>query len=239
MLNSDETLSFIHRIVQPNIKTILIVIIVFILLLKNLEINVVLIFILILLIFVYHKDIMNTFNEINSSEKRVERIIEDNKRFKKEIHFNEKIQKLLKKLHKYKKYNPNAYEEGYNQLKQFMFIIHDLEKIDIAHPRQYFENAEYHLKQSINHFQSLSISVPEEKLIHGLKYNKYESTKLGSRVGKLCKDLYKHCYHLMFNLSLRLNELWMKDPDIYMNQITMNVGNVEPNEIEDFNWEIY
>lgn len=239
MLNSDETLSFIHRIVQPNIKTILIVIIVFILLLKNLEINVVLIFILILLIFVYHKDIMNTFNEINSSEKRVERIIEDNKRFKKEIHFNEKIQKLLKKLHKYKKYNPNAYEEGYNQLKQFMFIIHDLEKIDIAHPRQYFENAEYHLKQSINHFQSLSISVPEEKLIHGLKYNKYESTKLGSRVGKLCKDLYKHCYHLMFNLSLRLNELWMKDPDIYMNQITMNVGNVGPNEIDDFNWEIY
>jgi len=239
MLNSDETLSFIHRIVQPNIKTILIVIIVFILLLKNLEINVVLIFILILLIFVYHKDIMNTFNEINSSEKRVERIIEDNKRFKKEIHFNEKIQKLLKKLHKYKKYNPNAYEEGYNQLKQFMFIIHDLEKIDIAHPRQYFENAEYHLKQSINHFQSLSISVPEEKLIHGLKYNKYESTKLGSRIGKLCKDLYKHCYHLMFNLSLRLNELWIKDPDIYMNQITMNVGNVGPNEIDDFNWEIY
>ena len=239
MLNSDETLSFIHRIVQPNIKTILIVIIVFILLLKNLEINVVLIFILILLIFVYHKDIMNTFNEINSSEKRVDRIIEDNKRFKKEIHFNEKIQKLLKKLHKYKKYNPNAYEEGYNQLKQFMFIIHDLEKIDIAHPRQYFENAEYHLKQSINHFQSLSISVPEEKLIHGLKYNKYESTKLGSRIGKLCKDLYKHCYHLMFNLSLRLNELWIKDPDIYMNQITMNVGNVGPNEIDDFNWEIY
>lgn len=239
MLNSDETLSFIHRIVQPNIKTILIVIIVFILLLKNLEINVVLIFILILLIFVYHKDIMNTFNEINSSEKRVERIVEDNKRFKKEIHFNEKIQKSLKKLHKYKKYNPNAYEEGYNQLKQFMFIIHDLEKIDIAHPRQYFENAEYHLKQSINHFQSLSISVPEEKLIHSLKYNKYESTKLGSRIGKLCKDLYKHCYHLLFNLSLRLNELWIKDTDIYMNQITMNVGNVEPNEIEDFNWEIY
>lgn len=239
MLNSDETLSFIHRIVQPNIKTILIVIIVFILLLKNLEINVVLIFILILLIFVYHKDIMNTFNEINSSEKRVERIVEDNKRFKKEIHFNEKIQKSLKKLHKYKKYNPNAYEEGYNQLKQFMFIIHDLEKIDIAHPRQYFENAEYHLKQSINHFQSLSISVPEEKLIHSLKYNKYESMKLGSRIGKLCKNLYKHCYHLLFNLSLRLNELWIKDPDIYMNQITMNVGNVEPNEIEDFNWEIY
>lgn len=239
MLSSEQTLSFIHRIVQPNIKTILIVIIVFILILKNLEINFVLILIFVLLVFVYHKDIMNTFNEINSSEKSVERIVEDNKRFKKEIFFDEKISKLIKKLHKYKKYNPNAYNEGYDQFKQFMFIIHDLERIDIAHPKQYFENAEYHLKQSINHFQSLSISVPEEKLIHGLKYNKYESMKLGSRVGKLCKDLYKHCYYLLFNLSLRLNELWIKDPDIYMNQITMNVGNIEPNENNDFHWELY
>ena len=239
MLDSGETLSFIHRIVQPNIKTILIVIIVFILLLKNLEINFVLILIFVLLIFVYHKNIMNTFNEINSSEKKVERIVEDNKRLKKEIHFNEKITKIIKKLHKYKKYNPNAYNEGYNQLKQFMFIIHDLEKIDIAHPRQYFENAEYHFKQSINHFQSISISVPEEKLIHGLKYDKYDSIKLGSRIGKLCKDLHKHCYYLLFNLSLRLNELWSDKPDIYMNQITMNAGNIEPNENNDFHWELY
>ena len=91
----------------------------------------------------------------------------------------------------------------------------------------------------INHFQSISISVPEEKLIHGLKYNKYESMKLGSRVGKICKDLYKHSYHLLFNLSLRLNELWIKDPDMYMNQITMDTENVEPNKISDYNWEIY
>lgn len=239
MFDSEETISFIHRIVQPNIKMLLIVIVLFILLLKNFEINFVLIMIFILLIFVYHKDIMYTFKEINTSEKNIERIIEDNKRFKKEIHFNEKIQKLIHKIHKYKKYNPNAYNEGYEQLKQFMYIIHDLEKIDIAHPRQYFENAEYHLKQSINHFQSISISVPEEKLIHGLKYDKYESMKLGSRIGKLCKELHKHCYYLLFNLSLRLNELWFEKPDIYMNQITMNVGNVEPNENKDFQWELY
>ena len=239
MLNSREMISFIHRIVQPNIKTILIIVIIFILLLNNLETNFVLIMILVLLILVYHKNIMNTFNEINSSETKIERIVEDNVRFKKEIRFDEKITKILKKLHRYKKYNPNAYNEGYEQFKQFMFIIHDLEKIDIGHPKQYFENAQYHLKQSINHFQSMSISVPEEKLIHGLKYNKYESTKLGSRIGKLSKDLYKHCYYLLFNLSLRLNEIWEKNPDIYMDQITMNVGNIEPNENIDFNWELY
>ena len=239
MFDSENILSIIHRIIQPNIKTLFIVILIFILLLKSFEINVILLFILILLIFIYYKDILNTFNEINSKENKTERIVEDNKRFKKEIHFNEKTNKLLKKLHKYKKYNPTAYNQGYNHIKQFMFIINDLERINIAHPRQYFENAEYHLKQSINHFQSISLSVPEENLIHGLKYNKYETTKLGNRIGKLCKDLYKNCYYILFNLSLRLNKLWEKNPDIYMNQITMNAGNIESNRIYDNNWELY
>lgn len=239
MFNSDQILSLIHKIIQPNMKTVIIVVIILILLLKNLDNNIVVIFILILLIFVYHKNIINTFKEIKSDETKVEKIIEDNRRFKKEIHFNEKITKIIKKLHKYKKYNPRSFEEGYNQFKQFMFIIHDLERMDIAHPRQYFENAEYHLKKSINHFQSISVSVPEENMIHGIKYNKYEPSKLGNKIGKLCKDLYKNSYYLLFNLSLRLNELWLEKPDIYMNQITMNVGNIEPNSNEDNKWELY
>lgn len=239
MFNSDQILSFIHKIIQPDMKIIIIVAIISGLFLKNLDVNVLLIFILILLIFIYHKNILNNFKEIKSDETKVEKIIEDNKRFKKEIIFDEKITKIIKKLHKYKKYNPKSFEEGYNQFKQFMFIIHDLERIDIAHPRQYFENAEYHLKKSINNFQSITISVPEENMIHGLKYNKYNSSKLGNKIGKLCKDLYKHSYHLLFNLSLRLNELWFEKPDIYMNQITMNVGNIEPDNNEDNKWELY
>ena len=121
----------------------------------------------------------------------------------------------------------------------FMFIIHDLERTDIEHPKQYFENAELYLKQSLNNFQSISISVPEEKLIHALKYNKYEPTKLGNKIGKLCKRLHKHCYYLLYNLSLRLNEKWIKNPDIYKNEITYNYKNVEPIGNIDFNWELY
>jgi len=239
MLDSTTMKDIIHKIIQPNTKILVIVVIIVILISKNVDINIILISGFIMNIFLYHKQIMNTFNEIKTEEKQTERVIEDNKRYKKEIHFNEKINKNILKLKKYRKYNPNAYDEGYNHLKQFMFIIHDLEKTNIAHPRQYFENAESHLKQCMNHFQSISISVPEEKLIHGLKYNKYESTKLGNRIGKLCKGLHKHCYYLLFNLSLRLNELWIKNPDIYMNQITYNSDNVEANNISDYNWEIY
>ena len=68
MLNSNETIYIINKLIQPNIKTILIVIIIFILLLKNIEINFILILILILLIFIYHKDIMNNLNEINKNQ---------------------------------------------------------------------------------------------------------------------------------------------------------------------------
>jgi len=121
----------------------------------------------------------------------------------------------------------------------FMFLIHDLEKIDISHPKQYFENAEIHLKNSLNHFQSISISVPEETFNETLKYNKFETTKLGNKIGKLCKRLHKHCYYILFNLSLRLNEIWENEPDIYMSQITMNIDNVEPNSNINTNYEMY
>jgi len=232
-------IDIIHKLIQPNIKILIIVALIVILIFKDVNINIILILGFILNIFLYHKQIINIFGEIDKSETKTERIIENNKRYKKEIRFNDKINKIIKKLRKYRKYNLNSYDEGYNNLKQFMFIINDLERIDIGHPKQYFENAELHLKQSLNYFQSISISVPEEKLIDGLKYNKYETTKLGNRIGKLCKSLHKQCYYLLFNLSLRLNEKWDEQPDIYMSQITMNYQNVEPNNISDYNWELY
>ena len=95
------------------------------------------------------------------------------------------------------------------------------------------------MKNSLNHFQSISISVPEETFNETLKYNKFETTKLGNKIGKLCKRLHKHCYYLLYNLSLRLNEIWENEPDIYMSQITMNTDNVEPNSNINTNYEMY
>ena len=80
----------------------------------------------------------------------------------------------------------------------------DLEKDNISHPKQYFENAELYLSKSLNYFQSISISVPEENFIETLKYNQFNSSKLSNRIGILCKDLHKHCYYLLYNLILGL-----------------------------------
>ena len=36
------------------------------------------------------------------------------------------IQKIINKLYRYRKYNQNAYDDGYNYLKMFIFNIHEM-----------------------------------------------------------------------------------------------------------------
>ena len=142
MIDSVDVMRSLERIIQPNIKFIGIVIVILILAMKHLETNVLTIIFIILFIFINHKEIQNTFTEIKDGERKIERVIEDNHRMKREIHFSEDLNKYLHKLRKYRKYNPQSYDEGYKYIKMFMYIIHDLEKDNIAHPRQYFENAQ-------------------------------------------------------------------------------------------------
>ena len=190
----------LKTIIQPNIKFIGLIVLIVILAMKYLDSNILQILFMLLFLFVNHKEILGVFEDIQASGKRVERVIEDNQRKKKEVHFNEDLNHLLQKLRRYRKYNPHSYDEGYRYIKMYMYIIHDLEKDDISHPRQYFENAQLYLKKALNYFQSISISVPEENLIHSLKYNKFERTKLGNRIGKLCKKISKLGHYILYNL---------------------------------------
>jgi len=239
MIDSVDVMRSLERIIQPNIKFLGIVIVILILSMKYLETNVLTIIFIILFIFINHKEIQNTFTEIKDGERKIERVIEDNHRMKREIHFSEDLNKYLHKLRKYRKYNPQSYDEGYKYIKMFMYIIHDLEKDNIAHPRQYFENAQMYLKKSLNYFQSITISVPEEKYIHSLKYNKFEQTKLSNRIGKICKKLHQHCYYLLYNLSMRFNEDFFENPDIYKTEINLNADQVEESNTFTEKWELY
>jgi hypothetical protein len=239
MIDSVDLKKIINTVIQPNIKIIMLLIFLFILIVQFLQVKVVISLFLIVFVFIFYNDILNTINTIQKNETVTEKIIENNKREKKELNFDDEINNILHKFHKYRKYNSNAHDEGYRYIKMFMFIIHDLEKDDIAHPKQYFENAEIYLEKSLNNFQSISISVPEENFNNSLKYNKFEPTKLGNRIGKLCKRLHKHCYYLLFNLSQRFNEDWIQNPDIYKTEITMNSDNVKAIHDIDFNWDYY
>ena len=234
-----DTVTTLKTIVQPNMKFIALVAFVVILAMRYLESNVLQILFLVAFTFLNHKEFLGIIEDIQHSEKKVERVIEDNRRKKKEVHFNEDLDHLLHKLRKYRKYNPHSYDEGYRYIKMYMYIIHDLEKDDIAHPRHYFENAQMYLKKSLNYFQSITISVPEEKYIHSLKYNKFEQTKLSNRIGKLCKKLHQHCYYLLYNLSLRFNEDFFEKPDIYKTEINLNADHVEESNTFTEKWELY
>jgi len=239
MIDSNDMTRILKTIIQPNIKFLGIITVLLILSGRYLETNVIIIISIVLFLLVNYKDISGTFNEIKSIDKRVERVIEDNTRVKKELHSNEELDKYMRKLRKYRKYNPQTYDEGYKYIKMFRYIIHDLEKDNMSHPKQYFENAQLYLKKSLNLFQAMTLSMPEENLIKALKYNKFESQKLSNRIGILCKGLHKHCYYILYNLSLRHNNDFFDKPDIYKTEINMNTDEVEESNTFSEKWELY
>lgn len=239
MIENIDLMKIFTTFLQPNIKFLSIILLIIILSAKYLDTNVIFIISIIIYIFSDYKKILETFNTIKSNESKSEKIIEDNKRKKKDIHFSDELNKYLHKLKKYRKYNPESYDMGYNYMKMFMYIIHDLEKDNISHPKQYFDNAQLYLKKSLNYFQSISLSVPEENYIDALKYDKYEANKLLNRIGILCKKIHKYCYYLLYNLSLRFNEDFFKNPDIYKCEIDFNIENTEESNTFSKDYELY
>ena len=239
MIDTIDFKKIISTIIQPNLKFLIIIIAIILLGSQYLDTNIIYVVSILIFIFVNYKSILGTIDEIKRKETKKERIIENNHRTKREIHFSDELTKSLHKLRKFRKYNPQSYDEGYNYMKMFMHTIHDLEKDNISHPKQYFENAQIYLKKSLNYFQAISLSVPEEKLIHALKYNKFEANKLSNKIGQSRKKLYKHCYYLLYNLSLRFNEDFFEKPDIYKTEINLNTDSVEESNTFNESYELY
>ena len=89
-----DTVTTLKTIVQPNIKFIALVAFVVILAMRYLESNVLQILFLLSFAFLNHKEFLGIIEDIQHSEKKVERVIEDNRRKKKEVHFNEDLDHL-------------------------------------------------------------------------------------------------------------------------------------------------
>ena len=142
-------------------------------------------------------------------------IIENNKRRTEQIIFHSSIQPIIEDLSYYKKYNPSSYKDGMKNIRLFSLLLSDLEKDDIYNWKQYFENAKLYLTKSVNNFQSIGISVPEEDYSDILKYNKREPSKIQSNIGLLCKKLYLQGNHLLVNISHKLNKKSGDDINIY------------------------
>lgn len=117
--------------------------------------------------------------------------------------YNDKIHNIVEELRHYRKYNINSFNKGSKYLKKFFKLVYNLERVDMINVRNSFENAEYYLKRAINTYQSMTISVKEKSYEEHLKFpDDLRSVK----IGRICKDLYRECYILLWNLSKKIDE---------------------------------
>ena len=117
--------------------------------------------------------------------------------------YNDRIHEIREELRNYRKYNMQSYTMGTRYLRKFFNLISRLEKVEMVHMRQSFENAEYYMKEAVNSFQMLTISVKERSYEEQLEQ---PEELMSVQVGKLCKELHKECYYLLWNLSKKINE---------------------------------
>lgn len=165
---------------------------------------------------------------------KIKKIIEIEKPNNNDVHYNPNIMNKLDDLKKYKKYSINDYNNGMKYFHKFMDTIHTLENINLKHSRQYIENAKLYLDSSINSFQYITNSVSDRKLIDGLKYNNYTSTKKAKKLHKTIDDLYKTGFHILFTIANTENEKYLKDPDIHKGGIDLNIPKGS-NDFESYN----
>ena len=157
-----------------------------------------------------------------------------------DMYYNRKIHDLLLKLKKFKKYNKVTYKDGVESMRKFFKTVHILEYDNLMNRNQYFDLCLDYLKQSINHFQSMSISMPERHLINGIKRGDFTATKKTEELSKILKELYNECYYILLNIGTTFNEEWSKEPNIYTKEIDLNTDRVESyNENDEVRWALY
>ena len=231
---------FLKSVFQENIYILIFVICLCMLFIKYLEPQLIIALLLLVFIIVNHKELYDFIKTKEHKTIKQTKIIDDNSRSTNDLQWNEDIKQIIQELKQFKKYNPNAYGSGYKNIRMYTYLINDLSRDDIHHHNPYFDRAYQYFKESVNHFQSMGISVPEENTIQAIKYNKLTTMKLATRISELCKELHQTCYHELFNLSLRLDESWSKQPTTYTKGIHMNDQGIEE-YVKDYDtrWSLY
>ena len=99
-INSKDLSKIFFQFIKSNIKLLVVILIILLVMFQYLNTNIILILSFVLTFIIFYKDIITTFTDFSSRDDQTERIIENNKRKKKEIHFDEEINTLLSKFKK-------------------------------------------------------------------------------------------------------------------------------------------
>ena len=171
-------------------------------------------YVLMIMVFVY---ILNDYTNIKT---KFMKTINIDKR--KESEYNSTVEDIIDSLKVYSKKYKKQYKQGLYYWKKFIKTLKILEDKSLQNYNQYFDRAFDYLKHSVNHFQSISISIRERELLDGIKFNDFTNAKNTKEVSNLAKALYKEGYLLLYNLSLELNKRWLKNPNINNKQIILD-----------------
>ncbi len=224
-----------EMLLNHNMETNIFIIFIGVSILYLLDSKILLSLILIILVLVNYNSLLTSGNNIQSNKKKIKKDeIDDN------MYYNSDINELLVKIKNFKKYNKVSYKQGVKYLRKFIKTINILEHNNIMNYNQYFENAHIYLKESINSFQSITISLPERGYIKAIKYGDFKPTKKMNELGNICKKLYNECFYILHNLSIKFNKQWSENPNIYTKEIDINTDNTENyNKYMDMNWSLY
>jgi hypothetical protein len=154
-----------------------------------------------------------------------------------DLNYNNKIENLLSELENYKKISPYKYNKGIEQWKSFINELSLLEDDKLYNYSQHFENALLYLKESTNTFMSFGVESKERKYVDGMEYGDFENTKELNRISKISRELYDEGYKILYNLSLRLNNKWLKNPNIHNKEIVLNYP--QPNDKTRKNYDYF
>ena len=156
-----------------------------------------------------------------------------------DMFYTSKIGDLLKRLKPFKKYNKVSYKEGVKYLRKFFKTVKVLEYDNLYNRNQYYELANDYLKDALNHFQSISVSMPERSLKDAIKLGDFEPTKKTNELSDILKELNKECYYILLNIGYVFNEKWSEKTNIYTREIDLNADRVESYKNNEVNWSLY
>ena len=228
-------MEYLNLLQNHNMQTTIFILFIGVSLIQLFDMKIIVSIIVLVLIIINYKSVMQSVDTSEDIKKEIKRdeISDD-------MYYNTRIHDLLIKLKIFKKYNKVSYKSGVIYMRKFFKTIHILEKDNITNYNQYFENAHLYLKSSINHFQSITVSLPERTMVDALKNGDYEATRKANILGPLCRELYDECYYILVNLSIKLNETWSKNPNTYTKEIELNTDRVEHyNEHDEVSWSLY
>lgn len=194
--------------------------------LKNEKVRVMFFLIIIFIFFLNHFDIKTLvsiiivfiiINNFKSTKKNLK-----NHLFKDEtlmLNYNNKIENILKRIKKYKKISPYNFKEGMYNWVHFLKNLDILEDDTLFHYNPYFDKAYDYLIRCVNSLQALGTEAEELKYIDAAKYNEFINSKGLMEITADVRELYEISYEILYNLSLRLNEKWKKNPNTLNKEI--------------------